>query len=355
LVNNIDNHHIEHFQAQVLEIIDLVSGRDKVEVIKSSEITGFARTNNGHGQHYRLLTKTKIINNDKTNSKEVEYIENHFMYDKERDRWIIDYNSVIKKMKSDNDFTPKAFKDYFELMIAHMNSIIPTITLNVKDRLIVPTDIEINYTDTVFRRLYNEMENNDEIHYPVFKFIKNFEDIQDKLTDNIRDDDNNLHITGGNGFVKEMTKKRKLIPDYKNKLQITFSNKSSIDVQQLTFRGLISTVFNEPNGIQVSFREKYYDIPEMVNLIKYIYVYTDFIKQQYFGDSYLPLIKSVLIDDAMANNNLINIYNNPDYVEVNKSIINTIKIEIKDTAGDYIKFNDIYSPVLIKLHFRPKQ
>ena len=46
-------------------------------------------------------------------------------------------------------------------------------------------------------------------------------------------------------------------------------------------------------------------------------------------------------------------YDSPHYLRVNKTLIETIKIHIRDEQGNKVLFED--SNIIAKLHFRPKK
>lgn len=53
-------------------------------------------------------------------------------------------------------------------------------------------------------------------------------------------------------------------------------------------------------------------------------------------------------------NEVVRYFENPIYVPVNKTIINTINIKMCDLQGNLIRVNDIFSFVILTLHFRKK-
>ena len=83
----------------------------------------------------------------------------------------------------------------------------------------------------------------------------------------------------------------------------------------------------------------------------YAYIYTDFIEPQYVGNTLSPCIKSLVLNKNDANI-MVSSFDYPHYVRVNKNIINTILIDIRDTAAEPIKFSNINSQAIVKLHFR---
>lgn len=88
-----------------------------------------------------------------------------------------------------------------------------------------------------------------------------------------------------------------------------------------------------------------------LSIINYAAVYTNIIEEQFFGDSLVPILRCVNLPNSQ-NENIIIYFDNPLYVPVNKSIINTINIKIADLQGNLILFKDFFSFVIVTLHFR---
>lgn len=87
------------------------------------------------------------------------------------------------------------------------------------------------------------------------------------------------------------------------------------------------------------------------NIIQSLFVYCDIIDYQYVGDAYVPLLRNVVVENSFPKTAIAH-YDNPHYLNINKSEINTIHVEIRDDSGQTIKFDK--GKVIIKLHFRPK-
>jgi hypothetical protein len=79
-------------------------------------------------------------------------------------------------------------------------------------------------------------------------------------------------------------------------------------------------------------------------------VYTNIIEPQYYAEKSSSILRTVNIK-AQKSENVI-FFDNPHYLNLNQTRINTINIELKDTQGDYIQFNDKFSNIFISLHFR---
>lgn len=90
-----------------------------------------------------------------------------------------------------------------------------------------------------------------------------------------------------------------------------------------------------------------------INFVDSIFLYSNIINPQYIGDSYTKVLRS--IHNVVRRNEYVNInYENPHYVDVSKTELTEININMKDHLGNDIQFIDTFSRVVAKLHFRPK-
>jgi hypothetical protein len=92
----------------------------------------------------------------------------------------------------------------------------------------------------------------------------------------------------------------------------------------------------------------------VINVINQACLYCDLIEDQYFGDVLAPILQVINLKSS-ENHDTVTFYENPMYVNVKKSVINSINIRILDLSGNPIKFEDIFSFVILKLHFRKKE
>jgi hypothetical protein len=94
------------------------------------------------------------------------------------------------------------------------------------------------------------------------------------------------------------------------------------------------------------------DIKTANSYSKYAYVYSDIIEDQYVGDVMTKCLKTCILKN---DDNLLfeNTFVNPHYLKVCKTFISSIKIDIRDTNGERIKFNNNSTQTIIKLHFKP--
>lgn len=85
-------------------------------------------------------------------------------------------------------------------------------------------------------------------------------------------------------------------------------------------------------------------------LIQTIYLYTDIVDYQIVGNKRAPLLRHIVVDSEYRKvTNLF--FENPYYVKVNKTCINSIDLVLRDEVGEKIKFFD--GSVVAVLHFRP--
>lgn len=90
-----------------------------------------------------------------------------------------------------------------------------------------------------------------------------------------------------------------------------------------------------------------------INLLYYSAVYCDIIEDQYVGDAHGPIIRVININSNITNDS-VTLFENPHYVNCNKSIINSVNIKILDLEGNPIQFENKFGYVILKLHIRRK-
>jgi len=120
---------------------------------------------------------------------------------------------------------------------------------------------------------------------------------------------------------------------------------------EIKFRGLISQILNNRNLNECAFkREEIFILNPFLQLTKFILVYCDIIEPQFYADKSSPILRTVNIK-TQKNENVI-FFDNPQYLNINRSRFNTINIELKDTQNEYIEFNDKFSNIFLSLHFK---
>jgi hypothetical protein len=93
-------------------------------------------------------------------------------------------------------------------------------------------------------------------------------------------------------------------------------------------------------------------IEPMIFSLNDLYIYTDFIDNQIVNNTYSNLLNVVCKDNNKNIRKQI-IFSNPQYLNCNKTNINTIQIQIKDKHGKKIIFQN-QSSIIVKLHFKKK-
>jgi len=171
------------------------------------------------------------------------------------------------------------------------------------------------------------------LHTDGFKFtspIFKFEPTSSQFTYNLQDDDSNLQI------------------EIKGKLAAFLQNKD-----------VLSHLFNPSVAESTAL-----SFPHTINAIPFIGIYSDCITEQYVGNAFTRCLRIIPYnavlepvdltnwDKSPQHSEIYTIFENPVFVPVSKNIINSINIALKDMQGEPIKFSNLYSIVLVKLHFR---
>jgi hypothetical protein len=91
-----------------------------------------------------------------------------------------------------------------------------------------------------------------------------------------------------------------------------------------------------------------------VSVINQACIYCDVIEEQRIGDTFAPVLQ-VLNLRSNPDADSITFYDNPAYLNVNKSIINSINIRICDLSGNPIQFENLFTFCILKLHFRKRE
>jgi hypothetical protein len=119
----------------------------------------------------------------------------------------------------------------------------------------------------------------------------------------------------------------------------------------IKFEGYAQNLFNAKTELNSD--HTFVLFSELLNFYDYMYVYCDIIQYQRIGDQYGQLLRTIT-KTSDFNKTIEKIFIHPHYLPVSNSIINTINIRITDPSGNQVKFGNINSKVIAKLHFRPK-
>ena len=144
------------------------------------------------------------------------------------------------------------------------------------------------------------------------------------------------------------------ITDDKNELKAVKIEILNEDVK-LQIGGYLSDLLHVPDdkfwyNKQTPFSNKFKDIKVNTNVS--MFIYTDIIEDQIVGDTKAKLLDTLSIKGGRDEVVTIEV-ENPNYVNVNKSEINSINISLRDSTGDYIHFTK-FATFILKLHFRHK-
>ena len=138
----------------------------------------------------------------------------------------------------------------------------------------------------------------------------------------------------------------------KNSFFLDFNNFSK--EHEVYFTGELSNIFGINSAISggssTNLGLKEDSLINFANNI--LYIYTDIINYQYVGDVSRQLLKTIFIDSSVAQ---LKYFSTPHYVPVIKNFIDSIKITIKDSYNELVKFISGTDHVLVKLHFRPQR
>ena len=150
-----------------------------------------------------------------------------------------------------------------------------------------------------------------------------------------------------------------------NKLFIKFSNK----YQSIQFKGRINSILKTLHAKETMISTKIYATKNEVHfenineneivhlkspifLLGTFYVYTDFIENQFVGNTKAPLLKTIVINYNNSQAISWSHYDNPQYINVDRTQINSIMIDVRDEFGDQVLFEE--GSFTVKLHFRIK-
>ena len=123
-----------------------------------------------------------------------------------------------------------------------------------------------------------------------------------------------------------------------------------IEKCSLKFVGYLADLLHVPDTKQFPFQAKFKDI--QVNTYESMFIYTDIIDDQIVGDTKAKLLDTLSIKGSRDEVVTIEV-ENPNYVNVGKSEINSINITLRDSTGSLIHFTK-FAKFIVKLHFRPK-
>ena len=134
-----------------------------------------------------------------------------------------------------------------------------------------------------------------------------------------------------------------------NQVELNYDSKILNDDLIIVSNKLANMFFGNDKGIIK--RNKAYLVDSSVSPLNYALVYTDIIENQIFGDVIKPILKIIPIK-SYNDSEVVTFFDNLHYVKLSKDSISTINIQIRDLFGEQIKFQNKFSFVIVKLHFR---
>jgi hypothetical protein len=234
-----------------------------------------------------------------------------------------------------------------------INSFLDRINRSIEDHIIIKS----------YQRRYNIFQKRKEEFLSDFQnlnkiFIPDKKDFLPRFEYNSNESENDFNIID---FIRKTEKEfierpiLRLINNYvwlrignqNTKVQF-FGEISNTIKTTLTYNDHISPEYAGNVEIIIS-KDEIFD--DQILLVGTLYVYTDIIDSQYLGDILSPLLRTVVVDHNYQKT-IWTHYDNPHYLRVNKTQIETINIYIRDEQGNKVLFED--SNIIVKLHFRPK-
>jgi len=119
------------------------------------------------------------------------------------------------------------------------------------------------------------------------------------------------------------------------------------------FSGYLGKLFKVDKQVITLYQDPLLVSKNILNITQALFVYTDIIDFQYVGDTLAPLLKTISTPGEDYATVVSAHFDNPHYISVNKTLITSINIDIRDDTGKKIFFED--GRVIVKLHFRPRK
>lgn len=161
--------------------------------------------------------------------------------------------------------------------------------------------------------------------------------------------DNNITTTNALEIVK------KDIPYFRiiNNDDFIFSIPANISIK-CNNKKLADVLGFEEYKAHANSHEFLYDIKyQFINTIDSFLVYCNIVENQYYGDKFSSILRNV-IPKGITGDKVSIIYDNPHYVDLKYNNFDNITINIRDSTGNLIHFNDLSGKVIVKLHFKKK-
>jgi hypothetical protein len=129
------------------------------------------------------------------------------------------------------------------------------------------------------------------------------------------------------------------------------ANRIELDssLANIKINGLLADFLNNSkiNIFTLDSKESFY-LPSKIQPTKFIVIYTDI-----YGNIKSPILNTVNIRSENDENTVF--FDNPHYLNLNRTRIETINIQICDFTGELIQFRDNFSSIHMTLHFKKKE
>lgn len=76
------------------------------------------------------------------------------------------------------------------------------------------------------------------------------------------------------------------------------------------------------------------------------------IQPQHYGNTLINIFKTIPLKSVSDNDEVITFFDSLHYVPLSENRLSIVQIIIRDLQGNFIKFEDNLTFVIVKLHFR---
>ena len=94
-------------------------------------------------------------------------------------------------------------------------------------------------------------------------------------------------------------------------------------------------------------------MPKKINVLSNIFIHSNFTDHVYYGNIKTGILRVLPV--KYKNNNMAITFKKYVYVTVKNTVLNTINIKFLDENQNYINCDNIFTEILINLHFKPKK
>jgi len=163
-----------------------------------------------------------------------------------------------------------------------------------------------------------------------------------KTTENLRNNEKDAYIKDLISFAKDL---EIYVDNDAERIVINIPN----SIKNVRFSSTLRhTLGFGPSKLEAGRYEARY--PPTVGLaVNTLFIYTDIIEPQIVGNKLAPLLRIVPIEGSIGKL-AYNSYPNPHYVDLLSNSFDTVRILLKDIAGNILNFE--YGQVIVKLHFQ---